>query len=219
MHPVAHQALEAIADLPIRTTPAVRAVRRRLSSEVRDESPVEVLAVARALIDAGWRWVGYELIRNHRATLESLHLSEVESLGQGFRSWGEVDAFGIYIAGPAWLNAQIVDRDVMRWTKHADKWWRRAALVATVPLNSKAHGGAGNSQATVKILAALLDDRDPIVVKAMSWALRSLVVAERDAAIRFLEEHEDRLAAAVRRETRNKLSVGTKTRRRTSAPS
>ena len=65
-------------------------------------------------------------------------------------------------------------RYVMRWAASADRWRRRLVLVATVPLNSRARGGQGDTARTLRVGAALVDDRDDMVVKALSWALREL---------------------------------------------
>jgi 3-methyladenine DNA glycosylase AlkD len=54
-------------------------------------------------------------------------------------------------------------------------------------------------------------DRDDMVVKALSWALRSLVAWEREGVERFLAEHEAQLAPRVSREVRTKLRTGRKT--------
>jgi 3-methyladenine DNA glycosylase AlkD len=59
-----------------------------------------------------------------------------------------------------------------------------------------------------------VDDPDDMVVKALSWALRELVVHDPEAVCGFLEEHEDRLAARVKREVRNKLTTGLKNPKR-----
>jgi 3-methyladenine DNA glycosylase AlkD len=56
----------------------------------------------------------------------------------------------------------------------------------------------------------LVDDPDDMVVKALSWALRSLVVHDPDGVRDFLGEHNDALAARVRREVTNKLETGLK---------
>jgi 3-methyladenine DNA glycosylase AlkD len=53
-----------------------------------------------------------------------------------------------------------------------------------------------------------------MVVKALSWALRVLVVHDAEAVEAFLGENEDRLAARVKREVRNKLTTGLKNPRR-----
>lgn len=61
----------------------------------------------------------------------------------------------------------------------ADRWvWRRAVSVSTVPLNMKSRGGIGDPQRTLAVCDLLIADRDDMVVKALSWALREL--AERE---------------------------------------
>jgi 3-methyladenine DNA glycosylase AlkD len=55
-----------------------------------------------------------------------------------------------------------------------------------------------------------VDDRDDMVVKAMSWALRELVAHDPDAVRAFLSAHDDVLAARVKREVTNKLETGLK---------
>jgi 3-methyladenine DNA glycosylase AlkD len=66
-----------------------------------------------------------------------------------------------------------------------------------------------------------VDDRDDMVVKAMSWALRSLVGPDADAVRAFLSRHDGHLPSRVVREVTNKLTVGLKnglTRSRTRPP-
>jgi len=53
-----------------------------------------------------------------------------------------------------------------------------------------------------------------MVVKALSWALRSLIRWNRRAVQEFLAEHDDVLAARVKREVRNKLETGLKNPKR-----
>ena len=55
-----------------------------------------------------------------------------------------------------------------------------------------------------------------MVVKALSWALRELVVRDPGAVRTFLDEHD--LAARVRREVTNKLQTGLKQPRGPRAP-
>lgn len=199
--------------------PGAREVRKRLSAQVKATDAADVVAIGLALSNtpamkpARARWVGWELINKHKAAVESLDLATVEALGAGNSSWDEVDGFGIYIFGAAWLRDLIKDSDVRRWAKDDDLWRRRAALVATVVLNLKAHGGHGDTRRTLDIATRLIDDREDMVVKALSWSLRCLVQWDRSAVENFLAEHEDRLAARVKRETRTKLRTGKKNRK------
>ncbi len=124
--------------------------------------------------------------------------------------WAAVDTFACYISGPAWREGRIADGRVHSWAQSKDRWWRRAALVSTVPLNVRSQGGTGDRRRTLAVCARLLDDRDEIVVKAMSWALRALAVPEARAVDAFIADHEDRIAALIKREVRNKLATGLK---------
>jgi 3-methyladenine DNA glycosylase AlkD len=125
-------------------------------------------------------------------------------------SWWSVDSFARTLAGPAWLRRQVSDERIHRWARSEDRWWRRAALVSTVALNMRSQGGPGDVDRTLAVCRLLLEDHDDMVVKAMSWALRQLVVHDPDAVQQFLDEHEEALAARVKREVRNKLTTGRK---------
>jgi 3-methyladenine DNA glycosylase AlkD len=201
----------AIEALAVRNTPNVRAIRRRLSHDLKDASAAFVLDLARVLMENhGHRWVAYELIRYHRAAFRSLGACELEALGRGIDSWSSVDSFARTLAGPAWLRGQVSDQVIHRWARSADRWWRRAALVSTVALNVRSRGGTGDVARTLAVCRLLVDDGDDMVVKAMSWALRELVVHDPDAVRAFLSTHQDALAARVRREVTNKLRTGLK---------
>jgi 3-methyladenine DNA glycosylase AlkD len=60
----------------------------------------------------------------------------------------------------------------------------------------------------------MLADRDDMVVKAVSWALRELAKREPAVVERFVAKQEERLAPRVRREVRSKLRTGLKSPRR-----
>jgi len=199
--------------------PAARTVRKRLTAQLEHAGGADVLAIGAGIAASPAmkarraRWVGWELINKHPSALGLLDLASVESLGAGNSTWDEVDGYALYISGAAWLRGRIRDADVRRWTRSDDLWRRRAALVSTVVLNTKAHGGSGDTKRTLDIARRLVDDREDMVVKAMSWALRSLVPWDRTAVENFLAEHESRLAARVKRETRTKLRTGKKNSR------
>jgi 3-methyladenine DNA glycosylase AlkD len=148
------------------------------------------------------RFVAYELVLNHAPTLNSLTIAEVEALGDGIASWSDIDCFGCFISGPAWGARRLPDRLIQSWARSEDWCWRRAALVSTVPLR--------DTKRTLAICRLLVDDREDLVVKALSWALRALSKHDREAARRFLDDYRDRLAARVLREVGNKLTTGLK---------
>ena len=185
--------LAAIEAVETPNASSLRRLRQAASKRLRNAEPGVVLAAANALIDSGRRWLGYELIHHHAATFASLGLAEVEALGAGMGSWSEVDTFCAYVAGPCWLNGQIADAAMLRWSQRSDRWWRRAALVATTTLNVRSRGGCGDPRRTLMVAEQLVSDRDDMVVKALSWALRELIHWDPGAVADFLERHDQAL--------------------------
>jgi 3-methyladenine DNA glycosylase AlkD len=210
---IAEEIDRRIRALPGRGVEPVRRVRREYSKRLRAVPAGKVVALALALVE--WhRWVGYELLYHHPGGLATLGVDEVERLGRGMDDWGSVDAFGCYVSGPAWRQGRIPDAVVRGWAASPDRWWRRAALVSTVPLNLRSRGGTGDTGRTLDICRRLVSDRDDVVVKALSWALRALVVWDAEAVREFLDANDGVLAARVRREVRSKLDTGLKHPRR-----
>jgi 3-methyladenine DNA glycosylase AlkD len=205
--------VERISSLSSHTADEVRAVRRHYSIQIAKSPPEPVISLAVKLVDRSqivFRWVAYELVLHHKQALKSLDAKRLERLGKGLDSWGAVDSFACYLAGPAWRERQVADKLIHGWTRSPDRWWRRAALVSTVALNCKARGGNGDATRTLKVCEMLVEDRDDMVVKAMSWALRELAKRDQTAVRDFLADHQEFLAPRVIREVNNKLRTGLK---------
>jgi 3-methyladenine DNA glycosylase AlkD len=203
------------------STAPIRNVRRRLSRELRDASAETILQVADSLIDRDGpadRLVAYELIAGHPVAMASLGSGRVRHLGRGIDSWSDVDMFACLLSGPAWERGTVSDAEIRRWAASSDRWWRRAAVVSTVALNSlRAAGGRGDPKRTLTVCRLVLHDRDPMVVKALSWALRALAKRAPGAVADFLATEGTTLPALVRREVSNKLTTGRKTNPRSRA--
>ena len=207
---LAPELLGEIAALPKRDTPSIRAVRRDWSAKLKAASPVEVIAFAQAYERAagqGGKWVAYELIRFHKGAFAAMGEGEVADFATRVSSWGGVDAFGTILAGPVWANGRVSDSLVDGWSRSPDRWLRRLALVATV-------GGRIEAARALPLCRQLVGDRDDMVEKALSWALRELSRRDRAAVEAFLADADAQLAARVKREVRHKLATGLKTPRR-----
>jgi 3-methyladenine DNA glycosylase AlkD len=201
-----------IKSLSVRNTATIRAVRRKFSRNLDSASPAFVLRLATKLCKREeYRWIAYELIQGHKPTFNRIGPKQMADLGKGINSWWTVDSFARTLSGPAWLNRQVPDRLILKWARSTDRWWRRAALVSTVALNVRSHGGKGDVPRTLRICRALANDQDDMVSKALSWALRELVVHDAKAVQDFLDEYDGALAPRVKREVRNKLRTGLKT--------
>src|SRR5262245_40620096 len=126
-----------VAGMPVRNVPALRSLRREYSTRTQAIPAGEVVNIAAALITNRrvHRFFGDELIATRADALRTLARTQLERLGSGISSWDEVDSFACYLSGPAWREGQIHDKTIAEWARSKDRWWRRAALVSTVPLN------------------------------------------------------------------------------------
>lgn len=198
--------------------PHEKAIVRDLERRFKNEEAPTVLATVRAILRKNTlegRQVAYFFLNEHPAAMASLDRKTVEELGKRIDNWTSVDTFGCYVAGPAWRERQVSDAAVKAWASSHDRWWRRAALTATVALNLPSRGGSGDTGRTLLICESLVADHDDMVVKGLSWALRSLGTVDPSSVRAFLDEHEDSLHARVVREVRNKLGTGLKVPKKT----
>lgn len=82
---LAAEIAERIRALPNRSTAAVRAVRRKYSRRIASAPAEQVIALAHALKDQPGmhRFVGDELIANHRGAVALLDRDQLGRLGEG----------------------------------------------------------------------------------------------------------------------------------------
>jgi 3-methyladenine DNA glycosylase AlkD len=226
MHPppelihVANTAKEIRARLaaldPPRTAP-VRALRREFSRRIAGVASASVMQLALLLLRDNSnnsdvrRFFTYELVSQHRHTCDQLTTADLLTLGHGLNSWSSVDCFAMYLSGPMWMQDRISDETLVTWTSSEDRWWRRAALVSTIARSRR--GDPGDSARVARVCTLLAEDREDMVVKALSWALRELAKKHPQPVRAFLAGHRHLLAARVLREVNNKLSTGLKTPR------
>src|SRR5690348_1828572 len=135
-----------IRALPNLKVENVRNVRKEFSKRLVNTSPRIVVSISIHLLQLDrpgfeYRLVAYELIAYHTAALRSLGENDLELRGKGICSWGEVDTFSCYLAGPAWREFQVPDELIYSWASANDRWWGRAAVVCTVAVNNEARGG------------------------------------------------------------------------------
>lgn len=198
-----------IAALAKRDTPHLRTLRKVWSQTLKAETGAQVIAVAEALEAVSpqeGKWLAYELIRHHKAAFAEVSQLVVERFAERAASWYAVDALGTILTGALWAKGRLPDALFDAWSRSDDRWLRRSALVATVGLNA----AAPDPGRTFPLCLRLANDRDDMVEKAGSWALRYLSQKDRDAVVAFMDEHGGAFCARVRREVRNKLSTGRK---------
>jgi len=205
-----------VAALPKRDTPHLRALRKTWSQALKPEAGAQVIAIAEALEAVSPqedKWLAYELIRHHKAAFAEVSQLVAERFAERAASWYAVDALGTILVGPLWASGRLPDDLFDTWSRSENRWLRRSALVATVGLNAVKPDPAR----TFPLCLRLADDRDDMVEKAVSWALRWLAQRDRGVVKAFMAEHGERFRPRVRREVGHKLTTGMKSGRAKSA--
>lgn len=181
--------------------------------EFKNQRPEKLLAFAKELVNTRileCNQVAFELLWKNKKALQLVRLRDIEELGVNIDNWVTVDTLSVMVSGWAWREKQITNNDVINWLKSDNRWWRRTAVVSTVPLNLRSRGGTGDAKRTLLVCEKVVDDRDDMIVKALSWALRELSKSDKAAVEEFMEKYDARLAGRVRREVYTKLETGRK---------
>lgn len=195
--------------------PALTAVRARAKAIARTHRTDHAALIAEALVLAadGDEQLAFEIFRAAPKAAATVTIKDAERLLPTLHDWNSTDCFGSFVSGVAWREGSLTDKNILAWTRSDNLWIRRAALVSTVPLNLNARGSKapkGEPAKTLAVCERLVDDHEDMIVKALSWALRTLAPKNPSAVRQFLTTHEAHLAARVLRETRNKLRTGLK---------
>ncbi len=154
--------------------------------------------------------LAYYYLEKEKKILKALTKDEVLKLGACLDNWVLVDSYCTFILGVHWRIGNISDEYIHQLASSENVWDRRCALVSTVALNQPARGGKGDTLQTIAVCETAVGDKHPMVVKALSWALRVLIGHDRQAVESFLLTHNDNLHNQIKREVLNKLDTGLK---------
>ena len=171
-----------------------------------------------SLIDSLWhgesrdeRVLGLEILHLHPKIVRDLGRDRFERWRLDIDNWGVCDFLATRILG-SWAEAAPEARLAYLEDLIGDPhlFSRRLGLVSSVHLN---RAGSTYGVWTLRQIDRLLDERDPMITKAVSWALRQMIKHQAAEVRAYVESRGERLAALPRREVRNKLKTGRKSGR------
>jgi len=195
-------------------TPDNRRLARAWRRAHRETDPELVLSLVESLWSAesrDERALGLEILYLHPDIVRDLAPARFDRWRQDIDNWGVCDFVGTRILGP-WVEADSVSRLAYLEELVGDPhlYSRRLGLVASVHLN---RDGTEFGEWTLKQVDRLIDERDPMITKAISWSLRQMTRHQSSIVEAYVETRADRMAALPRREVRNKLRTGRKSGR------
>lgn len=194
-------------------TPNLRAITRSWSESHGSSGWSEVLGyVERLWISESQeeRAVAILLLERYKRRIPQLEWDHFDRWRKLLDNWGLTDGLGTLVFSP-WLAADFAGRRDHLWflIGESDVWSRRLALVGTVHLN-RTHT-TFIPDVTFGLIDRVKHERDPMITKAVSWALRELIRTDKPGVARYLDDNRSTLASLVVREVTNKLRTGLKT--------
>ena len=115
------------------------------------------------------RMVAIEMLRLHRELLRAADLQLVERLIRGSLTWAYVDELAYAVAGRLVERFPLLKATLDRWSKDADFWVRRSALLALLP---ELRRGRGDFERLGRYADQMLEEREFFIRKAIGWAMR-----------------------------------------------
>jgi len=193
--------------------PDMKVILKDVLKELKKEPPEKVIEFIYQLIETNIFenvQMAYEILDRHKKAFAVLTKEDILKIRVGQDNWVLVDYYAGLIAGPMWRDGKLKDEVLYQWLKSENFWERRSAVVCTVALNQKARGGKGDPERTLDICKRVASDKNDMVSKALSWALRELAKREVEPVKQFIEDYKEVLPKRVLREVRRKLETGRK---------
>lgn len=195
------------------TNPQVKKVISELKGLYAQWSPAEWIDLCKSLVKSEifeCQFMAYEILGRNRKLLDTLTYADLNDLWKNLDNWASVDHFTVGIYGVLWRKGVVKDQHIHRLLESDNFWDRRVAVVSTVALNLKSRGGTGDTARTIAVCERVVDERQDMIQKALSWALRELSKSDRESVMEFMNRYENRLSGRVIREVSHKLDFGTK---------
>jgi 3-methyladenine DNA glycosylase AlkD len=171
--------------------PLLTAVAAGLRATTRRDPPTTLLAIADRLLRedlAELHWLAYPLLERAIARDPEQAWQLVRAEARRAREWITVDSLA-HVAGRGILAEPYRWAELEQLVYSPWPWERRLAgsTIATLPFVDRTEGRTPEvARRGLGIVGDLIGDAHPDVQKALSWALRSLTLADAPATIAFM---------------------------------
>jgi 3-methyladenine DNA glycosylase AlkD len=156
------------------------------------------------------RTIAIELLNFYKEYIPDISKDLINEWIISLDNWEETDGFALYLVG-RWMLDSFNDRQSYLWELIEDEneWLRRVAVVATIEFNDWKKDNA-NPELTFKLIDVVKEDKHPMITKAVSWAIRTLIKEHKSEVATYMEKNNSVLAKHIVREVNNKLTSGLK---------
>jgi len=197
---------------PVRVLGVRTAEVRRISTAVAKQYTAarlefdQILDIADQLWTTGAveeRILAVLMLGKFGSQLEPSHWQHLDGWVDSLTNWAETDALCSELLAPLLKKRTSQVKQLASWTRSRNRWRRRAAAVALVPLARQ----GDQHEAAIAICDRLADDRDDMVEKAIGWLLKEVSRTQPRRVADFLLQNIQRLSRTTIRYACEKLPV------------
>ena len=182
---------------------------RKLATRFRRAKPELTLETGARLLDRAAEDRSREeilfavfVLATYRRELSRALWERVDRWIEALDNWETCDQLATNVAGEIVSRDLSLVEDLVAWTSSPNRWRRRFAVATTTVLNQR---GRRHPAETFRVCRPLVEDADPLVQKAVAWAIREASKHDEEAAFDFLTRHPSARTRIVR-EASAKLS-------------
>jgi 3-methyladenine DNA glycosylase AlkD len=146
---------------------------------------------------------GIFLIGRYEKEVDNLVWSRLGHWIDALDNWETCDQLASNVSGPLVAAHLAYVDQLIELTRSENGWKRRFGVATASELN---HKGRLHAQETFRVCQPLLADPDPMVWRAVGWAIREVSKKDEMAVVTFLRENRQRASTQVLREAATKLS-------------
>lgn len=117
-------------------------------------------------------------------------------------NWESCDQLAINVAAVMVARHPLLVDDLVAWASSPQLWRRRFAIATGTTLNQK---GRAFPEQALRICAEAMTDKEPMVQKALCWALREVSRHSPDMVFGFLCQWKPKISRRLLRESTTKL--------------
>lgn len=194
------------------SVPVLRKIAKRLATKLKKDSSSQILTLTRSLYQADSfeeRQLASYFLTNCPQAIETLSTKDFDFFIKQVDNWAVSDALS-HVLGRWFLKKPKQATSYLgRLVKDRNLWARRQALVVSFYINFY-QNQVDYSHLPLKFVEETKQEKHPMIVKAISWALRGLAKHQPKKLEKYLKSKGDSLPALARREAIKKLKTGKK---------
>jgi 3-methyladenine DNA glycosylase AlkD len=187
--------------------PKIRDLVKDFATSHKKDLTVDEVA---QLLDGFWRdhdregiLFGVFLLSQYRRQIPLGLWGKIDKWVEHINNWETCDQLAMNLAGELVAKDLSLVDDLVQWARSDNFWRRRFAAASTTTLNQKARSHA---KETFRVCELLLADKEPMVQKAVAWAIREVAKNDEIAAFSFLKQHKNETHPRILKEASAKLT-------------